>query len=283
MFNVDAPGFPLALLAILIALRLVMYVAARVLGRESAPASTALTPDEPVDLAAVVLRGGDIPLAEIMTPPVPAERETPASRLLTELVDSGIIAVVLVFFIIRPFILQAFFIPSGSMIPTLRVGDKLLATKYEYHLRQPRRGEVIVFHAPQRALEMLGQTYDSRHPVEYVKRVVGVPGDRIRIVRDVGVFVNEERLAEPNIPDLPNYDFPLRDGDLASGNPAVVRQLTPHLRDGELIVPDGYLFVLGDNRTQSHDGHIWGLLERRRVIGKAIFIFWPFDRMGFIH
>jgi len=283
MLNVDSPGFPFALLAIIAGLRLIMYVYLRFTVPAPSPVTTALTPDETVEPAVSEGEGGVAVVESAKTSDPPAETEASASRFVTELLDSGIIAVILVFFIIRPFILQAFFIPTGSMIPTLREGDRLLATKYVYHFRQPRRGEVVVFDAPEAALRLQGQTYDPKEPVEYVKRVVGLPSDRIRIKENDGVYVNGVKLHEPYVNDLPDYDFPLDSyGDISPGDQAVEKQLAPNIHDGALIVPEGYLFVLGDNRTESLDGHLWGLLERKRVIGKALYIFWPLDRKGLI-
>jgi signal peptidase I len=287
MLNVDSPGFPFALLAIIASLRLIMYFYHRLTVQAPEPVTAALTPDETVEPAVISLPEGlaATVVAAAKTPAQPAEAGSSASRFVAELLDSGIIAVILVFFIIRPFVLQAFFIPTGSMIPTLREGDRLLATKYIYHFRQPQRSEVVVFDAPETALRLQSQPYDPKQPVEYVKRVVGVPADHIRVKRDDGVYVNGEKLHEPYINDVPDYNFPLEpDGSISEriSDRVVKKQLAPHIHDGALVVPEGYLFVLGDNRTESLDGHMWGLLERKRVIGKATYIFWPLDRKGLI-
>ena len=281
MFTVDEPGFPIALLAILAGLRLAVYVVERMAQRTAETlAVPTLAPDERADASVLALEPS---ATQEMVAEEEGREALHPSRAFAELLDSGMIAVLLVFFLIRPFVLQAFYIPSGSMIPTLQTGDKLLAAKYVYHLRQPHRGEVIVFHAPEVALEILHQPFDDKHPVEYVKRVVGVPGDHIHIVANEGVFVNDQPLTEPYIQDPPNYDFPVRvDGELTV-DPRVRKDFQRYLQSQELVVPKGYLFVLGDNRTLSHDSHIWGLLPESRVIGKALFIFWPTARVGFIH
>ncbi|MHB9110000.1 MAG: signal peptidase I [Armatimonadota bacterium] len=300
MLNVDSPGFPFALLAILAGLRLAVYVYHRLYAPALEPVTTALAPDETVEPAVISTVGNAtaIPAGNDTTFPsaesyaaVPgdspttdkAETErTTVSHFISELLDSGIIAVILVFFIIRPFVLQAFFIPTGSMIPTLREGDRLLATKFVYHFTAPKRGDVVVFDAPPAALRLQSQTYDPGQPVEYVKRVVGVPSDRIRIKAYDGVYVNGEKLDEPYVNDAPNYDFPISSGSISITDDEVEKQLRPHIKDGVLTVPEQYLFVLGDNRQESLDGHMWGLLERKRVIGKAVYIFWPFERKGAI-
>lgn len=272
MINFDDPGFAIALVAILLGLRLALYVVQRLLdGRTESPAP-ALTPDEAVD-------------APLQLEATPAElpKEPGNLHFLTELLDSAIIAVVLVFLLIRPFVLQAFYIPSESMVPTLQKNDKLLATKFTYRISEPKRGDIVVFHAPRTALETFHQTYDPRHPTDYVKRVIGLPGDRVRIVAHEGVFINGARLHEPYIHDYPNYNFPVDDtGELTMSDVAVRPMLVPHIRGNELVVPKGSLFVLGDNRTSSHDSHIWGFISRKDLVGKAYFIFWPPNRWGFV-
>lgn len=293
MLNVDSPEFPFALLAILIGLRLAMYAYHRLYASAPETVTTALAPDETVEPAVMAkfsneaaeilaeanaaLGVGNEPATEVAEP-----EHISIPQFISELLDSGIIAVILVFFIIRPFILQAFYIPTGSMIPTLREGDRLLATKFVYHFKAPQRGDVVVFNAPPAALRLQSQTYDPKRPVEYVKRVIGVPGDRIQIKAFDGVYVNGEKLDEPYVNDAPNYDFPMSNGNLNILDDEVRKQLLPHIKDGVLEVPEHYLFVLGDNRTESLDGHRWGLLERKRVIGKAVYIFWPFERKGVI-
>jgi signal peptidase I len=219
--------------------------------------------------------------AEHVTEPESAgePRERP-TNLWHELLDSAMIAVILVFCIIRPFLLQAFYIPSGSMEPTLQIQDKVLASKITYRLREPRAGDIIVFHAPRKAQETHMETVDlTKPPPDYVKRVVGVPGDRIRIDFD-GVHRNGVLVKEPYT--APNYEFPITSyGDfspkLGAGIP---NDLQPHVKGRDLVIPKGYLLVLGDNRNDSHDGHVWGLLPRDTVIGNVVFVFWPLSRLG---
>lgn len=184
-------------------------------------------------------------------------RSAPARRFMLELLDSGLIAFILVFLLIRPFVVQAFYIPSESMVPTLMPGDRILVNKFVYRLNEPNRGDIIVFEAPPQALKV-GERKD------FVKRLIGLPGDTIRIRRDDGVYINGSRLQESRGVPPPDYDWP-EDTLGQSGR-----------------VPEGRYFVLGDFRTRSNDSHKWGMLETGRVVGKAMVIFWPPRRMSLV-
>ncbi len=169
-----------------------------------------------------------------------------------EFVDSGLVAVLLVFFILRPFVVQAFYIPSGSMEPTLQAGDRILVSKYIYYLGEPQVGDVVVFEAPPEA---------STEEKDFIKRVVGVPGDILephggQLYRN-GELVNEPYIRGP----VPSY---------WSGLPPPYK------------VPEGYVVVFGDNRGNSNDGHKWGPLYRVNLMGKALVVFWPPHRIGLI-
>ena len=178
-----------------------------------------------------------------------------ARAFLLELFDSGLIAFALVFFLVRPFVVQAFYIPSPSMEPTLKVYDRILVNKFIYRLGEPRRKDIAVFRAPEQAMTA-GHQKDGQK--DYIKRIVGLSGDVLEIRKYEGVFVNGRRLDEPYIgPDqVPNYDW------------------------GPYKVPDGRVFVLGDNRNDSNDSHLWGFLDRQRILGKAMVIFWPIARIS---
>jgi signal peptidase I len=168
--------------------------------------------------------------------------------------------------------------PADSMAPTLRAGDKFWVEMQAYHGRLPQRGDIVIFHAPAIALQLLGQHADPHHPTDDVKRVIGLPGDRLHIVADQGVYLNGKLLNEPYVKALPNYNCPLdASGDPAINIPEVCRQIARHLRGKDLVIPANYLFVLGDNRNESHDSHVWGLLPRSALVGKAISIYSPPD------
>ena len=145
-------------------------------------------------------------------------------------------------------LVQAYVVPTGSMEGTIRIGDHMLVDRVSYanpgsigrHIlpyREIRRGDLVVFRYP----EDVRQTY--------VKRVIGLPGDRV-VIGDGKVSINGQTLTEPYIAAAPLYS-------------------------GNWNVPDGYLFVLGDNRNDSSDSHAWGFLPIQNVIGKALLIYWP--------
>lgn len=197
-----------------------------------------------------------------------------------ELLDSGILAVLLIFCIVRPFLIQAFLIPSGSMIPTFLEGDRIMANKLVYLVRPPHHSEIVVFHAPVWA-DPTGQ--------DFIKRVIGLPGDRVS-VHDRTTFRNGQPLDEPYIAEMPTYHMPESDYVVLAPGGTPIRLV----EDGELAVPPGYILVLGDNRNASNDGHAWqaigsdGLMYPcpfvpiENVIGKAMFKFWPPGRLGLV-
>lgn len=162
-----------------------------------------------------------------------------------EWVEAIGIAVILAL-LIRTFLIQPFYIPSGSMEPTLQVGDKIIVNKLGNRFKDPERGQVIVFRYP------LDKSQD------FIKRVVGMPGEVIELL-DSQVFVNGELLEENYLP---------------------ADQLYPDF--GPITVPEESYFVLGDNRDNSQDSRAWGFLHRDLVVGRAVAIFWPLDRLGSI-
>jgi signal peptidase I len=185
----------------------------------------------------------------------------PHRAAVLEFIDSALIAVLLVFCILRPFVIQAFFIPSGSMEPTLQENDRILVNKFVYYFKPPKAGDIVVFDAPPAAL-------DGGKKKDFIKRVVGVAGDRIA-VKDHKLYRNGVKVDEPFIKEAPLYDWP---DNVYQG--------------GEVVVPEGHILVFGDNRNDSNDGHRWGLgpdgtgeakpfLPRPNVLGKAMVIFWP--------
>jgi signal peptidase I len=153
--------------------------------------------------------------------------------------------------VIRLFIAEPRYIPSDSMEPTLQVGDRLVVEKVSYRLHSPQTGDIIVFEPPQQFQEQFGFLPDKA----FIKRVIGTPGDWIQ-VQNGRVYLNDQPLPEPYIAEPPAY------------------QMNP------VRVPAEQLFVMGDNRNNSNDSHVWGFLPQQNIIGRAIFRFFPFDRIG---
>ncbi|OIQ86969.1 signal peptidase I [mine drainage metagenome] len=194
--------------------------------------------------------------------------------------------VILAVFMIRSFLVEPFKIPSGSMMPTLLVGDFILVNKYTYGLRvpilnntffemsHPRRGEVMVFH------------YPKDPSLDYIKRVVGVPGDRIEY-REKHLTINGRPL---DVTADGDYSY------VAPGlNQVVAKRYTETLGehrhdillvpdapgiDGEVVVPEGHYFMMGDNRDNSNDSRYWGFVPERNIVGRAFMIWWSFDHFG---
>ena len=176
-------------------------------------------------------------------------------------------------------LVQAFIVPTGSMESTVLIGDHLLVDKLSYapadpitkHLlpyTEPKRGDVIVFRYPM----------DIRQ--NFVKRVIGVPGDHIHIVDKV-VYVNGKALTEPYTQHIRPEMEPYRDNFPSQPfGPVADRaqeMLANHVQNGELVVPAENYFAMGDNRENSLDSRYWGFVPRENIIGKPLVIFWSYD------
>jgi signal peptidase I len=296
----------------------------------------------------------------------------------SEFLESALVALVLVFLVLRPFVVQAFFIPSESMLPTLQPGDRLLVNKFIYRVRDPHRKEVVVFRAPPRA--------SGGDQTDFIKRLIGRPGETVQVVPDtvmvdgepaVQLLAREQMGPRSNFMGVTPHGFPigknarievarnevLEDGEArvivserpalgyengqitvngvprlhlgsaevyrtvvglaeVGGSPAlqgsvvyaplgnvpllvVVHGHAVSLQPGHVLVngrplqepyiaappryampevrlgPDQY-FMMGDNRNDSNDSHAWGPLDRRRILGRAMFVFWPPERIGVV-
>lgn len=154
--------------------------------------------------------------------------------------------------LIRLFVAEPRFIPSDSMVPTLEIGDRLVVEKVSYHLHPPQFGDIIVFDPP---LQL--QEYGFKKDQAFIKRIIGTPGQTIQ-VKGGKVYVDNRPLVEPYIAAPPNYVLP------------------------PVQVPPGQYFVMGDNRPNSNDSHVWGFLPQENIIGHACFRFYPFDRFGIV-
>jgi len=184
----------------------------------------------------------------------------PRKKGLVRELSEGLLTAFIIAAVLKLFIVQAFRIPSGSMIPTLLVGDQILVSKLAYGVKNPfhdrylfrtghpRRGDVIVF------------KYPKDETKDFIKRVVGIPGDRIRIVKKQ-LYVNDQLQKEPYIQTL---------------DPSVTDEVP---RDNfETVVPPHSYFVMGDNRDDSYDSRFWGFVKSRKIVGRAVLIYWSWDK-----
>ena len=183
---------------------------------------------------------------------------------LGENIEAIVVAVVLALFI-RTFVVQAFKIPSGSMKPTLLIGDHILVNKFIYGIKipiwdktiipitDPKRGDIVVFKFPEDPSK------------DFIKRVVGVAGDVVNI-RDKKVYVNHHLLVNDHGVNMDTLNIPAD------------RQ--PRDNFGPIKVPPGSLFVMGDNRDHSYDSRFWGFVKLRAVKGKAFIIYWSWNKEG---
>jgi len=151
---------------------------------------------------------------------------------------------------IRTFVAEARWIPSESMVPTLKVNDKLIVDKLSYDFTNPQRGDIVVFSPTDNIKKANPSLKDA-----FIKRIIGLPGDQVE-VREDRVYINNRPLREKYIEDEPHYQF------------------------GPVIVPPNSYLVLGDNRNDSWDSHYWGFVPRNHIIGHAIVRFWPPERIG---
>jgi signal peptidase I len=213
---------------------------------------------------------------------------------LRENIEAVVFALVIALFI-KTFIVDVYKIPTGSMIPTIEVGDFIIATKFIYgakipftkkrlpSMRDPHRGDIIIFLAPYYdppniLVQMftpivytltLGFVNIDPQPKFYVKRCIGLPGDEIEIINKI-VYVNGKPLdgwwpeyhADPEI--IPPGDSLMNHRDFY----------------GPVIVPEDSYFMMGDNRDRSNDSRFWGFVERYEIFGKSLFRYWPPGRMG---
>ena len=163
-------------------------------------------------------------------------------EFLKELISIVVIAFILSM-VLRTWILEGRIVPTGSMLPTIQLNDRLLVNKLVYHFKDPQKGDIMIFRPP----DKLGAKDD------FVKRLIAVPGDKVEIKKGQ-LYVNNQVQQEPYLTTTMNYDF------------------------GPVVVPTNSYFVMGDNRNESFDSHLWGAwLTRDHLIGKAFFIYWPLN------
>lgn len=187
------------------------------------------------------------------TPGVVRRRRRSGRSSTRNLVEWALVIVgaILVAFLVKTFLVQAFQIPSASMHPTLLEGDRVLVNKLSYRLHDINRGDVVVFARPENL------PAGPNEPDDLIKRVIGVPGDRIQ-TRNGRVYVNGRALHEPYLAEA-NGTFNI---------------------DEPVTVPKGHIWVMGDNRGDSQDSRVFGPVSEDTVVGRAFMIMWPPGRIG---
>ncbi|MEY2474676.1 MAG: signal peptidase [Actinomycetota bacterium] len=201
----------------------------------------------------------------------PAQPKPPASiaRTLAEIPILLIVAA-LIAFLVKTFLAQAYYIPSGSMLPQLQIDDRVVVSKLAYKVHDPRRGDIIVFDDPRTGasttkadeglLRKVGEGIGIVQPStdEFIKRVIGLPGETVQ-GRNGHVYVNGHQLIEPYLKDtVITSDFP------------------------KTTVRSGRLWVMGDNRTGSADSRVFGQIKIDTIVGRALVKVWPFDHISFL-
>ena len=181
-----------------------------------------------------------------VTPEIPLEAEQPSGpgfwHFVRDVLETLVLSVLL--FLAINTISARIRVDGSSMVPTLQNGEFVMVNRLAYRFGDPGHGDVVVFHYP-------------RDPEqEFIKRIIGLPGDTVRITGG-DVFINGEEISEPYIAAAPRSE-------------------------GEWLVPDGHVFVLGDNRNNSQDSRNFGYVTMDNVIGKALFIYWPPDEWGMV-
>lgn len=164
--------------------------------------------------------------------------------VIRDTIETIVIAFILAM-IIRTFVIQVFYIPTGSMIPTLLIRDRVIVNKFIYRFRSPQRQEVIVF------------KYPPNPKKDFIKRIVGIPGDTV-VLRKGYLFINDQKINESHPLNRDNTYY------------------------GPVKVPAKSYFVLGDNRYNSADSRVWGFVPKKCIVGKAFIKIWPLFRIGTI-
>jgi len=197
--------------------------------------------------------------------------------------------IILVVLLVRSFVAEPFRIPSGSMLPTLHIGDFILVNKFAYGVRlpvlnnkflsvgEPERGDVVVFR------------YPKNPKVDYIKRVIGLPGDKIGYFNKT-VYVNGRPMTQLDKPKDASVEriapesYQLKSELLGDVEHDVLHNPARRLYEGEIVVPEGEYFMMGDNRDNSNDSRFWGSVPEKNLVGKAFLIWmsWDWDAGGIV-
>lgn len=163
---------------------------------------------------------------------------------IIELCGTLLIAFVLAMFL-RAWVIEGRIVPTGSMLPTIQLQDRIMVNKFIYKFEEPQKGDIVVFHPPD----------EINSNEDFVKRLIAVPGDKVEI-KEGKLYINDEAQAEPYVIQSMDYEY------------------------GPVVVPTNSYFVMGDNRNHSYDSHAWGSwLTRDHIIGKAFITYWPLNHV----
>lgn len=190
-------------------------------------------------------------------------KQSGAYKELVEWIKALVIAVVLVF-LIRQFLFSPFIVDGPSMQPNFETGERLIVNKIIYVIREPEFGEVVVFDVPEQGRK-------------FIKRVIGVPGDTIRLEGD-DLYINDKKVDEPYIKEA--VEAAHANGELY--NKVGPDSNYPNDTNPEMTVPDGMIFAMGDNRSNSSDSRVIGFVKDEEIVGRADLIFWPLNKIEFI-
>lgn len=221
------------------------------------------------------------------TPAASGASRTSGTAVAREYLDAFIVAGLVALFLIT-FVVRTFYIPSGSMEPTLQIHDVLLVNEFEYRFHSPQHGDIVVFPPP------IPSSND------FIKRLIGAPGDTLRIHQGT-VYRNGQALNEPYIAQKPGYELVIKNyGIYVDGQSLDVSGANIPPRSAWQApdrIPNGFYFMMGDNRNNSEDSHIWGFAELHgknwaqipgeprdlKFTGHAFLLFWPLNRLRILH
>ena len=201
---------------------------------------------------------------------------------------STVVFVVVMVILIRFFIGEIRWIPSGSMHPTLIEGDRIVVERFSRFFTVPKRGDIMVFYPPSTTLSRMPLPLFARltgilcKDVAYIKRVVGLPGDKIEIKFESDgaafVYINGKKYKENYIKSV--YEYPICP---PKGTESAFLKDYRVMKCGPFKLKDDEFFMMGDNRGNSQDSRYWGVLKKDRFIGRAVFLFWPLNRVRVLH
>lgn len=204
---------------------------------------------------------------------------------LCEIIETIVFVLVMVI-IIRFFVGEIRWIPSGSMKPTLIEGDRIIVERYSRFFTTPKRGDIIVFYPPstklsRKPLPLLARLTGIKcKDIAYIKRVVGLPGDKLEIKfnkdNSAYVYINDEKYEEDYIKSI--YEF-----SQCSDENTIALMPEGAVKCGPITIPEDNYFMMGDNRGSSYDSRYWGTITSERIVGRATAVFWPINRVKILH